>query len=114
MKTGIKFFLGFISIVAVLTVLEFGFGYLHIFKTKTLYKEIKVTEKKVDREVFEETQSYVEGKRQEALKFYKEYQSADETGKKAIAEMVSHSFANFDEKKLSGPLVKFVYHCKYK
>lgn len=46
MKTGIIFFLGFISIVAVLTVLEFGFGYLHIFKTKTLYKEIKVTEKR--------------------------------------------------------------------
>ena len=61
MKTGVKLLLGFIGVVAVLTVLEFGFGYLHIFKTKTIYKKIKVTEKNVERQVFEESQSYVEG-----------------------------------------------------
>lgn len=92
-----------------LIVLDFGFGFVGVFKTKTVGK----AQQNAQREVFEQTQSYVEGKRQEALKFYKEYKDAEPEDRGAIEEMVSHSFANFDEQKLSEPLKSFVYNCKY-
>jgi len=89
--------------------LSFAFGWTNVFYTKTVGK----AKQDAKREVFEQTQSYVEGKRQEALKFYKEYKAAEIKDRVAIEEMVSHSFANFDEQKLSDPLKAFVYNCKY-
>jgi len=89
--------------------LSFAFGWTDVLFTKTVGK----AKQDAKREVFEQTQSYVEGKRQEALKFYKEYKAADVEDREAIEEMVSHSFANFDESKLSDPLKQFVYQCKY-
>ena len=53
------------------------------------------------RHVFENTQSYVEGKRQELQKEYLEFaQSKDPSSKQAIASIVVHDFANFDISKL--------------
>jgi hypothetical protein len=104
-----KIILLVIAGLAILIALDFGFGYLGVFKTKTVGK----ARQDAQREVFEQTQSYVEGKRQEALKFYKEYKKADVAERPAIEEMVSHSFANFDEQKLNEPLRSFVYNCKY-
>jgi hypothetical protein len=92
-----------------LIALDFGFGFVGVFKTKTVGK----AQQDAKREVFEQTQSYVEGKRQEALKFYKEFKEAEPEERSAIEEMVSHSFANFDEQKLNEPLKSFVYNCKY-
>ena len=89
--------------------LSYGFGWIGVHQTKTIFK----AKENARREVFEQTQSYVEGKRQEALKLYREYQTADETGKAAIKEMVAHSFAQFDENKLDGKVKLFVYNCKY-
>lgn len=89
--------------------LSYGFGWIGVHQTKTIFK----AKENAKREVFEQTQSYVEGKRQEALKFYKEYKNADIAERPAIEEMVSHSFANFDEQKLTEPLRSFVYNCKY-
>lgn len=99
-----------IGAIIVLIALDFGFGYLGVFKTKTVGK----AQQNAKRDVFEQTQSYVEGKRQEAIKFYKEYLQSDENNKKAIKQIVSHSFANFDENLLNEPLKTFVYNCKYK
>jgi len=98
-----------VGILLIFIALDLGFGYVGVFKTKTVGK----AQQNAQREVFEETQSFVEGKRQEALKFYKEYISADIEDKAALTEMVSHSFANFDEDKLKEPLKTFVYNCKY-
>lgn len=89
--------------------LSYGFGWIGVHQTKTIFK----AKENAKREVFEQTQSYVEGKRQEALKFYKEHKAAELEDKAAIEEMVSHSFANFDEQKLNEPLRSFVYNCKY-
>lgn len=89
--------------------LSYGFGWIGVHQTKTIGK----AKQNAKREVFEQTQSYVEGKRQEALKFYREYQKADEASKVAIEEMVAHSFAQFDENKLDGKVRTFVYNCKY-
>jgi hypothetical protein len=102
---------GFFLLLITVTALDFGFGYIGVFKTKTVGK----AQKDAERKVFEQTQSYVEGKRQEALKLYKEYLLAsDQDSKDALKLVVSHSFANFDENLLSDELQIFIYNCKYK
>lgn len=102
-------FLSLLSILIFLA-LVWGFGWFGVGYTKTVGK----AQQNANREVFEQTQSYVEGKRQEALKYYREYLKADEDGKKAIEELVAHSFANMDETKLEEPIQTFVHNCKYK
>lgn len=52
------------------------------------------------REVFEQTQSYVEGKRQELVKLHHEWINADAENRPAIEAAIRMSFANFDESKL--------------
>jgi hypothetical protein len=65
------------------------------------------------REVFEQTQSYVEGKRQELTKYRLEYiMSKDSTDKQAIKETILQSFANFDDSKLPPDLYQFLHDLK--
>lgn len=100
----------FILCAGLLIGISFAFGWTDVLYTKTVGK----AKQNAQREVFEETQSYVEGKRQEALKFYKEYMKAEtKADKQSIEEMVSLSFANFEEDKLPDRLRDFVYNCKY-
>jgi len=89
--------------------LSYAFGWIGVHQTATIGKEMQNAKRKN----FEQSQSYVEGKRQEALKFYREYQTADEIGKSGIKEMVAHSFAQFDENLLEGRVKSFVVSCKY-
>ncbi len=110
MKDGLKVIGGFVLLIGILIGLSYAFGWIGVHQTKTIGK----AQQNAERTVFEGTQSYVEGKRQEALKCYKEYQSATEEEKESIKEIVSLSFANFDEKKLPSKLRKFVEDCKYK
>lgn len=110
MKNVLKM-LGVIVGVLILVIgVSFAMGWSDVFYTSTVGK----AKQNAQREVFEETQSYVEGKRQEAVKLYKEYQRAETIeDKKAIQSIVSLSFANFDEEKLAEPLRTFVYQSKY-
>jgi len=65
------------------------------------------------REVYEQTQSYVEGKRQELTKYRLEYQrTKDITEKEAIRQTILQSFANFDENKLPSDLLDFLHQMK--
>lgn len=50
-----------------------------------------------NRRVFEQSQSYVEGKRQELVKLYHEWSVGDEHDKATIEAMVRMNFANFDD-----------------
>jgi len=85
-------------------------GWVDVHQTKTIYK----AKENARREVFEQTQSYVEGKRQAALKYYKEYQLADEEKRRSLENIISLEFANFEEDKyLSGELQIFIRKCKY-
>lgn len=52
------------------------------------------------REVFEQTQSYVEGKRQELVKLHHEWGKASKEDKPAIEATIRHSFSNFDPEKI--------------
>jgi hypothetical protein len=81
--------------LVVLIGLDFGFGYLGVFKTKTVGK----TRQNAEREVFEQTQSYVEAKRQEAIKLYAEYNRSSEDEKKTLEFVIRNKFANFNEQK---------------
>lgn len=96
--------------ITMLIGLSYALGYNDVLYTRTVGK----AKQNANREVFEETQSYVEGKRQEAAKLYKEYKLADtQEDKQVIENVVAQSFANFDEENLSGPIYTFVYRCKY-
>jgi hypothetical protein len=67
------------------------------------------------REVFEQTQSYVEGKRQELIKLHHEWNKADADSKLAIEATIRASFATFDESKIEQPeLYSFLKTIKYK
>ena len=97
--------------IAILIGLSYASGWIGVHQTATIGK----ASENAKREVFEQTQSYVEGKRQAALKYYKEYQKASESQKNGIANIVLLEFANFDEEKyLNGELLKFIKDCKYK
>lgn len=50
-----------------------------------------------NRRVFEQSQSYVEGKRQELVKLHHEWLVGDEHEKATIEAMVRMNFANFDD-----------------
>ena len=67
------------------------------------------------REVFEQTQSYIEGKREELIKCHHEWMLADKDNKIAIEGVVRQSFANFDDTKINDPeLYEFLKKVKYK
>jgi protein involved in ribonucleotide reduction len=111
MKNGVKVFFGFLGIVVVLLVLDLGFGWFGVFKTKTVGK----AQQNADRQVFEQTQSYVEGKRQELTKDYHEWLNAKPEDRLAIEAVIRSSFANFNEEKyLTGDLYSFLHKIKNK
>lgn len=68
----------------------------------------------VRREVFKETRSYNEAKAQELLKYRYEFMTAkDDVTKQAIADLIRHTFAEYDETKLSPELCSFLRQIKY-
>ncbi len=69
-------------------------------------------ERDVQRRVFEKTRSFNEAKKQELLKVYKEYLTADEKTKKGLRTYVSHAFADYDITRLDPKLQKFVKECR--
>ena len=110
MKLSIKIIGGVIGFVLFLFIFSISLEYMGLVK----YGIIKPKQEEIRREIYEETQSYVEGKRQAASKYYREYQkSKSQDDKEAILVMVSIDFANFDESKLSPIIRKFVKLAKY-
>ena len=104
MKTGtiILLVLAFFITIAALT---YVFGWFGVGYTKTVGK----AQENANREVFEQTQSYVEGKRQELTKYRLEYmEDKDSTDREAIRRTILSSFANFDENKLPADLQQFL------
>jgi len=100
----------FVFVLSALVGMSYGLGWIGVHQTKTIGK----AKQNAQREVFEQTQSFVEGKRQSALKYYKEYQSLNENQKTALKNIIAQDFANFDEDKyLTGDLRNFIHNCKY-
>jgi uncharacterized protein HemX len=93
---GWKIFGGFILLMILLCALDLGTGYFGVLRTKTVEK----AQQNANREVFEQTQSYVEGKRQDLVRYHHEWVKADADGKKDIESTVRLQFANFDKTKI--------------
>ena len=111
MKNGLKVFFGFIAFIVLLLALSLGFGWFGVFQTKTVGK----AQQNADRKVFENTQSYVEGKRQELQKDYHEWLNAKPDDRLALESVIRISFANFDEEQyLTGDLYNFLKKIKNK
>lgn len=69
-------------------------------------------EANVQREVFENTKSFNEGKEQELSKAYREYMSGDADEKQGIKTYVRHTFADYDIERLAPELQNFVRDCR--
>jgi hypothetical protein len=84
-----------VKFALVLILVVFGFGLLRLgYKSYFAPKHAEV-----DREVFENTKSYVHGKTQDLAKYYREYQETEDMeDKAAIQEMIVMQFAEFDSK----------------
>lgn len=102
----------FLIVVVVFLGLTYGFGWFGVGYTKTVGK----SQKNAEREVFEQTNSFVKGKKQEIIKYYKEYlETESKEEKKAIETVLSMSLADFDEDKYihDRKLLSFVKKMKY-
>lgn len=76
--------------------LSYSFGWIGVHQTLTVGKAMQNAE----REVYEESNSFTRAKRQEAIKYYKEWSEAEtEKDKQAIESIASMSFADFNEDK---------------
>lgn len=53
------------------------------------------------RNVYENTQSYVEGKRQSLTNYYEEFRNAEPNEKRAIRKLMLQDFSNFDISQLN-------------
>ena len=80
-----------------------------------MYKFFAPEYANVQREVFENTQSYVESKRQDLVNYRLQYlQAKNDTDRAAIKTTIVMMYANFDESKLQQPeLREFLKQMKY-
>lgn len=90
----------------------YGFQWIQVYRAETVGKALQNSE----RVVYEETNSFSKGKRQEIIKAYKEWQEAESIeDKKAIENVLAMSLADFDEDKfITDPkLLSWVKEIKY-
>ena len=66
----------------------------------------------VQRQNFEHTKVYNDGKLQELSEYHHEYLTSDEIGKKAVASLVRHQYAGYDTRNLPPDLAVFVSQCE--
>lgn len=111
MKTFFQVFGIFVGVIAFIFLMSFignAMGLFNVSFWGTKHENAR-------RQVFEQTQSYVEGKRQELIKYHHEWVMAkDDDTKKVIETTIRSGFANFDESKIEQPeLYNFLKKCKY-
>lgn len=71
-----------------------------------LKKQFGVENANIDREIYEESKSYVHGKLQDLAKYYEEYQKSDEQEKQAIKNLIQLNFAEFNLKHIENDMLK--------
>ena len=97
----------FIVVVALigLVALTFFFDAMGIAEVKIF----GVKKENARREVFEQTQSYVDGKRQDLLRWKLQYETEKDTvARKALRYTILHSMVGLDESTLSPSLQTFL------
>lgn len=96
-KDTLAFIFGTIIAIAVVIGIGFGINYLNLLS----YSFFAPKYEDARRNVFENTQSFVDWKNQEIDKYYMEFSRSDsDKEKKAISSVLIHSLAWVDEEKL--------------
>lgn len=91
-----------LGVLIVFFVIGFGFELIGVQKKRI----IEPMKENVRREVFENTQSYVFGKRQELSKAYGEWSSADAVKKQVIEQVIKTQFADFPADQINNDTLK--------
>lgn len=105
------FFTG-VGIFLLVVILCIGIGWLSMGNDFFLYKYFAPKQEQVRREVFEQTKSYNQGMIQELQNMQFQYIKADSTAKKALASIILHRAADYDENKLPYDLRVFIQELK--
>lgn len=102
------------SIIILVMICLIGFAFLSELIGLHWMHYFGVKESNIEREMFEETKSYNEGKIQDLIKYKYEYDLADEKEKQIIANTIRHMFADYDEEKIKSEELKtFLKKIKY-
>lgn len=112
MKEVFKYIWIAVLVIGLLIGASYGFGWIGVHQTKTIVK----AKQNANREVFEETNSFTKAKRQEVIKYYKEWKEAETPeDKKAIESIASMSLADFNEDKFitDAKLLSWIKDVKY-
>lgn len=102
----------FLLVLILFTGLTYGFGWFGVGYTKTVGK----SQQNANREVYEESNSFTKAKRQEIIKYYREYNEVEtDVEKEAIANILRMSLADFNEDKFikDKKLLSFVKKIKF-
>ncbi len=101
------FLISAITLIGFFTLLvgiSFAVGWINVGYTKTVGK----AQRDADREVFEQSQSYVHGKIQELAKHKLEWDKADFDQKQSIEFVIRHQFANVPAEQMPEGLRHFL------
>lgn len=102
-KQIILWILGVLLFFGIIIGLNFTFGWVDVYQTKTIGK----AKENAKREVFKQSQTYNDGQALELVKLKSEYESTkDSTSRNAIVFTIKQEFGNFDESKLESQGLK--------
>lgn len=87
----IKWVAGIVGILVVAVALSFALGVIDLGFTKFFKSKMQ----NIERQVFEQTQSYAHGKTQDLAKYFEEYRISED--KETIRQIILMNFADFDE-----------------
>jgi hypothetical protein len=104
MKESIVAFLAIILSIVLLVGLGWGLVVNDFFMTKTFAPKYE----QVRREAFEQSKAYNQGMIQELQNMQFEYLKADKEHQQALASIILHRAADFDESKLPYDLKQFI------
>lgn len=109
MNDKMKYLLYGIGGLAVLLIVIFILEYAGLVN----YQFFGIRKENARREIFKTSQAYNEGKAQDLAKYKLEYELAkDSSDKQIIKNMIIHSFADYDVKKLPSDLQLFLQQMK--
>ncbi len=93
-----------VLVVAVLM----GLGWVVTGNEFFLYRYFAPKQEAVRRQVFEQTKSYNQGMIQELQNMQFQYEQADDAHKAALASIILHRAADYDEERLPADLGQFI------
>lgn len=101
-----------IGIFFAVLVIVLGLSWIFSGNDFFLYKYFAPKQEQVRREVFEQSKAYNQGMIQELQNMQFEYIKADSAHQKALASIILHRAADFDQEKLPTNLKEFVQKLK--